>query len=59
MNITELLFAENLRKLRRTKDVTQEQLAAEIGVNPQSVSKWETGNGYPDITLLPRIANYF
>jgi len=39
--------------------MTQEQLASVFGVSAQSVSKWECGDGYPDITLLPSIANYF
>jgi len=55
----ELMFAQRLRKYRRERDLTQEQLAAAIDISPQSVSKWERGDGYPDITLLPRIANYF
>lgn len=54
-----LHIAENLRRLRKNADMTQEQLAADLGVSPQSVSKWECGDGYPDIELLPSIANYF
>lgn len=55
----ELMFAKRLRNYRRGRDLTQEELAQEIGISAQSVSKWERGDGYPDITLLPRIANYF
>lgn len=55
----ELLFAENLRRFRRERNLTQEQLADALGISPQSVSKWERSDGYPDITLLPRIAEYF
>lgn len=55
----ELLFAERIRQKRLEKGLTQEQLAQDIRISPQSVSKWERGDGYPDITLLPRIANYF
>lgn len=58
-HIMELMIAEKIRKFRREKDVTQEQMAQAIGVSAQSVSKWECGDGYPDITLLPAIANYF
>lgn len=54
-----LLFAERLRKNRCERKLTQEQLAQAIKISPQSVSKWERGDGYPDITLLPRIANFF
>ncbi|MGN1346139.1 MAG: helix-turn-helix domain-containing protein [Eubacteriales bacterium] len=55
----ELHFGERLRKYRRERDLTQEELAQVIGISPQSISKWERNDGYPDITLLPRIANYF
>jgi transcriptional regulator with XRE-family HTH domain len=52
-------ISENLKKLRRSRDLTQEELAEIIGVSAQSISKWERGDNYPDITLLPAIANYF
>jgi len=48
-------LAKNLRKLRRDKDLTQEDVATTLGVSFQSVSKWERGESYPDITLLPAI----
>jgi len=44
---------------RRKKEVTQDQLAEYIGVSKASVSKWETGHSYPDITFLPQLATYF
>ncbi|MCI6909740.1 MAG: DUF2807 domain-containing protein [Clostridiales bacterium] len=43
-------------ELRRGKGLTQEAFAKKLGLSPQAVSKWETGLGYPDITLLPAIA---
>ena len=52
-------FDRKLKELRNAKDVTQEQLSAHLKISPQAVSKWERGEGYPDITLLPRIAAYF
>lgn len=55
----ELNFGENIRRLRRSRDLTQEALADALGVSAQSVSKWECAYGYPDITQLPAIANYF
>ena len=54
-----LNFAENLRKLRRERGFTQEQLAEKMGVSFQTVSRWETGVVYPDIELLPVIADFF
>lgn len=44
---------------RKEKQVTQQELANFIGVSKASVSKWETGQTYPDITLLPLLAAYF
>ena len=55
----ELLIGEKIRRLRRERDLTQEEVAAHLGVSFQSVSKWERGDGYPDITMLPALANYF
>ncbi len=54
-----ICIQETLRKLRQNKKVTQEQLAKHLKITPQSVGKWERGEGYPDITLLPAIALYF
>ncbi|MCR5808679.1 MAG: helix-turn-helix domain-containing protein [Clostridiales bacterium] len=48
-----------LRSLRTAKGITQEQLAAEIGVSAQAVSKWERGATLPDISLLPDISVFF
>ena len=52
-------FGENLKKLRLSKDMTQEKLADAIGVSFQAISKWERGEGYPDITTLPVISTFF
>jgi len=54
-----LFIAENLKSLRKGKDMTQEEVAEILGVSPQSVSKWERGDTYPDITFLPSLANLF
>jgi len=54
-----LNFAENFKKLRKEKGLTQEKIAEELGVSGQSVSRWEIGVCYPDLELLPSIANYF
>ncbi len=52
-------FADNLKKLRKQREITQEDLAGFLGVSFQAVSKWERGESYPDITLLPALANFF
>ncbi len=56
--MTELKIPEVILRERQKKKLTQEQLAAALGVSPQAISNWERG-GYPDITLLPVIANFF
>ncbi|WP_092925800.1 MULTISPECIES: helix-turn-helix domain-containing protein [Romboutsia] len=52
-------IGENIKLLRRKKNITQEQLASIIGVSIPAVSKWEKGVSFPDITYLPVLANYF
>lgn len=45
--------------LRKERNMTQEEVAASIGVSPQSISKWENSASMPDIMLLPVIADFF
>ncbi len=52
-------LSENLKALRKQTSVTQEQLADVLCVSPQAISRWESGATYPDITMLPTIANFF
>ena len=52
-------FSDNFRALRKQRNLTQEQIAEMLGVSCQAVSKWETSSSYPDISLLPIIADYF
>ena len=54
-----LHLPENLKKYRIMKNLTQEDVAAYLRITPQSVSKWERGESYPDITFLPALANIF
>lgn len=54
-----LYLPENLKKYRILKDLTQEDVAEFLGITAQSVSKWERGESYPDITFLPALANIF
>ena len=48
-----------IKTLREKNSMTQLQLAEKLGVSDKTVSKWETGKGYPDITLLEPIADAF
>lgn len=50
-------MGETIARLRKTKDITQKQLADQLGITDQAVSKWENGGAYPDITLLPTLAD--
>lgn len=52
-------FGENLQKLRKEKGISQEQLAEQLGVTRQSVSKWESGNSYPEMDKIVAICNLF
>lgn len=45
--------------LRKQHNITQEKLAAEMGVSIAAVSKWETGNSMPDIVMLCALADFF
>jgi len=55
----EINIARAIVNKRKEKGITQDDLANYIGVSKASVSKWETGQSYPDITFLPQIAAYF
>lgn len=55
----ELKIGARIRSLRRAKNLTQEEVASHLGISFQAISKWERGEGYPDITLLPALASYF
>ena len=54
-----LNIGNNIRTLRRSRDMTQDELAAKLGVTFQTVSRWENGGSYPDIEFLPAIADVF
>ncbi|AZV56358.1 helix-turn-helix transcriptional regulator [Clostridium sp. AWRP] len=54
-----LQIGEVIFKFRKEKGITQDQLGGFIGVSTAAVSKWESGNSYPDITLLPVLASFF
>lgn len=48
-----------IKKLRINKNITQDDLAEFLGVSTPAISKWENSITYPDIALLPVLANYF
>ena len=54
-----ICLGENIKRLRREKGITQEALADFLSVSFQSVSRWERGESYPDITLLPLLSRFF
>lgn len=55
----QLNLGTKIRELRRRDGRTQEALAEALGVTSQAVSRWESGGSYPDMNLIPPIANYF
>ena len=52
-------LSENIARLRKERGMTQETLAEMIGVSAQTISKWENAATYPDVALLPVIADVF
>ncbi len=55
----EIQLSKTLKSLRQKNSKTQDDLALFLGISSQAVSKWERNEGFPDITLLPKIAGYF
>ena len=55
----ELKIAEKIKEKRRDRNCTQEELANILGVTKAAVSKWENAESYPDVTMLPKIAQLF
>ena len=52
-------FGENLQKLRKRKNISQERLAEELGVSRQTIGKWENGTTYPETECLIQISDFF
>ena len=48
-----------IRTLRKSKGLTQKDLAERLGVVPKTVSKWETGQGFPDVSIISSLADVF
>lgn len=53
------MFNENLTTLRKAKGLSQEQLAIQLNVVRQTISKWEKGLSIPDADMLMKIAEVF
>lgn len=54
-----LNIGETIKKMRKEREITQEEFAEVLGVSCQSVSRWENNSCYPDIELIPTIAAFF
>lgn len=54
-----LKIGEKIKELRKAQDITQDKLADYLNISYQAISKWENGLALPDITLLPKLANFF
>ena len=52
-------FSEKLQELRKSRSITQEELAEALFVSRTAISKWESGRGYPSIDSLKEISRYF
>jgi len=54
-----MTLGEKLSEKRRSKNMTQDEVAEKLGVTPQAVSKWENDASCPDISLLPTLASLY
>lgn len=54
-----MIFSEKLQLIRKSKGFTQEELVEKLSVSRQAVAKWESGQGYPEITNLIELSNLF
>ncbi len=52
-------FGDNLKQIRKSKNISQEELAEKLGVSRQSVSKWETGENYPSMYNIMCLCDIF
>lgn len=55
----QIRLGEKIKELRKRDGRKQEDLAAALGVTSQAISRWEASGGYPDMEMIPAIANYF
>ena len=57
VQMRKIIISEKLKSYRYEKGITQRQLADEVGISPQAISKWEREECCPDIALLPVLAD--
>lgn len=57
--MNQYIIGKTIKQLRIKSNMTQLQLSERLNISDKSVSKWETGKGYPDITMLEKIADAF
>jgi len=54
-----MLFAQNLKELRKKHQLSQDALAMKLNVSQQAVGKWETEKSFPDFKMLIQLADFF
>lgn len=54
-----LKIGETIKRLRKEREITQEEFSEVLGVSCQSISRWENNSCYPDVELIPTIAAFF
>lgn len=52
-------IADRIQYIRKSKGISQEQLADAVGVSRQAVSKWESGQNFPDVNMIIALSDYF
>ncbi len=52
-------FSDNLKKIRKDNNLSQEQIAEKLGVSRQAVSKWESGLAYPEMDKMIQLCQMF
>lgn len=57
--MTAIELGERIADMRNAKNMTQAELAEKLNVTTQAISKWETGAGFPDIQIIPQLADIF
>ena len=57
MTVKRIIVSQKVKSFRRENRLTQEQFASALGLSPQTISKWEREECYPDITFLPTLAD--